>query len=316
MKKVPFYLVTGFLGSGKTTFLKNFIENFSSEHRIGIIQNEFAPGSVDGAELKGTGKPFDILEVNNGSVFCVCLLGSFVKSLSSFVEEYQPELVILEASGLSDPISISQMLQGSELYDKLYLAHIWCLLDASNFEKMARNLPRIQHQVRVADTVVINKTDVESSNRDEISIWIKYLNPFASIVSTTFSRVNMAIGMESNGSEGEKAEAVAMRKDAGFFTLAGSGAPDLGTFVIKSTKTISADGLEAFLEEFAPASIRIKGFVNMDNGEVLAIQSCYGETECTAVRNYSGPTEVIGIGEGFDQNNIEQGFRRYQDQTY
>ena len=109
MSRIPFILVTGFLGSGKTTFLKRLLARYSGDGKIGIIQNEFAPGSVDGTELKQSGMPFEILEVNNGSVFCVCLLGSFIKSLRTFVEEYQPEALILEASGLSDPISIGEI---------------------------------------------------------------------------------------------------------------------------------------------------------------------------------------------------------------
>lgn len=49
MNKIPFYIVTGFLGGGKTTFLKHFLHTFSGTYRIGVIQNEFAPGQVDGA---------------------------------------------------------------------------------------------------------------------------------------------------------------------------------------------------------------------------------------------------------------------------
>ena len=103
MGKTPFFLITGFLGSGKTTFLKMITTQFGNKLRIGIVQNEFAPGAVDGTELKNSGSSFEILEVNNGSVFCVCLLGSFIKSLSEFVETHQPDMLFLEASGLSDP---------------------------------------------------------------------------------------------------------------------------------------------------------------------------------------------------------------------
>ena len=124
MSRIPFILLTGFLGSGKTTFLKRLLARYSSDGKIGIIQNEFAPGSVDGTELMQSGMPFEILEVNNGSVLCVCLLGSFVKSLRIFVEECRPDALILEASGLSDPISIGEMLQAPDLSGRLFLSHI------------------------------------------------------------------------------------------------------------------------------------------------------------------------------------------------
>ncbi|MCD6354608.1 MAG: hypothetical protein J7L95_03575 [Prolixibacteraceae bacterium] len=52
MNKIPFHIISGFLGSGKTTFLKRIIEQYSSQTKIGIIQNEFAPANIDGVELK------------------------------------------------------------------------------------------------------------------------------------------------------------------------------------------------------------------------------------------------------------------------
>ena len=72
--KIPLILITGFLGSGKTSLLKQILRETGSEKRIAIVQNEFAPGRVDSNELQSTGFPFDLLEVNNGSVFCACLL--------------------------------------------------------------------------------------------------------------------------------------------------------------------------------------------------------------------------------------------------
>ena len=97
MKKIPFYLVTGFLGSGKTTLIKQFIGSYADLKKIAIIQNEFAEVNIDSRDLRETRKSFELLEMNNGSVFCVCLLGSFVYSLASFIEEHHPDLIILEA---------------------------------------------------------------------------------------------------------------------------------------------------------------------------------------------------------------------------
>src|SRR5664280_2735232 len=99
MSAIPLQLVTGFLGSGKTTFLKNYLNEFSGSRRIGIIQNEFSELNVDRIQLEQNNPGFEILEVNNGSVFCVCLLGSFVDSLSEFIDQVHPDELIMEASG-------------------------------------------------------------------------------------------------------------------------------------------------------------------------------------------------------------------------
>jgi G3E family GTPase len=309
MFRVPFILVTGFLGSGKTTFLKRFLDQYSGSQKIAVVQNEFAPGSIDGPDLKSTGKNFELLEVNKGSVFCVCLLGSFVKSLAGFVKEHKPDVVILEASGLSDPISIGEMLQGPDLSELLYLSRIWSIIDASNFAKLAKNLPRIQHQVRVADRVVINKTDLESSKLEEIKKWVRYLNPFASIVPASYCEINMDF---DDDEEEEEANPVALKRKDPVFFLPGSGRPDLAAFVIKSTRPISRDKLEAFLDEVSQKAIRVKGFALLDSGRMLAIQSCFGKTTLEYLEDYSGPTEIMGVGPDLDRGNFGDRFEYYQ----
>ena len=87
MPKIPFHIVSGFLGSGKTTFLKQIIDNYSDKYKLGIIQNEFASANIDGIELEASGKSFKLLRINKGSVFCVCLLGDFARSLEKFIDE-------------------------------------------------------------------------------------------------------------------------------------------------------------------------------------------------------------------------------------
>ncbi len=61
MSKIPFHIISGFLGSGKTTFLKRIIDQYSSTQKIGIIQNEFAPANIDSIELKKDGHDFHLL---------------------------------------------------------------------------------------------------------------------------------------------------------------------------------------------------------------------------------------------------------------
>ena len=306
-KKIPFFLVTGFLGSGKTTFLNKLIQRFSTSYRLGIIQNEFAPGNVDGVELRRSGKTFDLLEVNKGSVFCVCLLSSFTHSLSDFIEEYKPDLIFLEASGLSDPISIGEMLQSNELRDKLYLSYIWNLIDAGSFFKIGKTLPRIKHQVRVADTVVINKTDLEPYNIEEITDWIKNLNPYCKIQKTTFCHIDMDDDLLQYVDE-----PIAIKRRDEHYSLKRSQSPNIGSYVIKTTKPIGYEQLKRFLKDTAPGSYRIKGFVKLDSNETVAIQSCFGDIKMEFIKNYTNPTELIGMGPNIDLSSFGRKFIEYQ----
>jgi G3E family GTPase len=306
MRAVPFYLVTGFLGSGKTTFVQNFIDQFSTTHRMGIIQNEFSPENVDGALLEQSAASFEMLEVNNGSVFCVCQLSSFVQSLADFIRETHPEIILMETSGLSDPISIGEILMSPELKEKIFLAHIWSIVDAYHFEKLAKNLPRLQHQIMVADKVLINKTDKLDRTDDSIELWIKGLNPFASIESTSYCKTEL-----QDPSHFFLAP-VAVRREQQFSAIEKSGRPKMGSFVIKTTREISRAGLEAFLQEIASQTLRIKGLVRMEKGRMVTVQSSFGETGIEDLPDYSGQTELVGLGPEMDTQTIQSRFKWYQ----
>ncbi|HCY40959.1 MAG TPA: hypothetical protein DHV48_06325 [Prolixibacteraceae bacterium] len=283
MAAIPMQLVTGFLGSGKTTFLKNYLEEFSGSRRIGIIQNEFSEVNVDGHELRQENADFQIMEVNNGSIFCVCLLGSFIGSLAAFTDQYQPDELILEASGMSDPLSIGQILQSPILKNRVYLDHVWCLVDAMNFEKISSLQTRVNHQIRIADTIIVNKTDLAENKSDAVVHRIKYLNPFASVIFTSFARIDFT-GRKSVMKffpSGEKAE---------------NTRPDLQSVVIKSNRKISPEKLDEFLKVIQTGCIRSKGYINLSSGIKVFLQGSFDRFTLQEVETFVAPTEFIVIG--------------------
>jgi G3E family GTPase len=304
MSAVPFFLVTGFLGSGKTTLLKRFLNSFADDKKIAVIQNEFAPANIDGKELKETGKPFHILEINKGSVFCVCLLSDFTKSLNELLKTIKPDAVILEATGLADPIAVGELLQANELKDKIYLSHAWCIVDVVNFPKVIKSVQRVSHQIRVADTVILNKMDKFSGDVNELENHIKSLNPFAKISQTSFCDINL------NESFAEfTADPVVQKRANELSQFEPSVRPNLGSAVIRSNKKISHQNLELFLKEYEQKAFRLKGFVNLEDGKTVALQSSFGETQILEQTNYVGPTEIIAIGPGIVAGNFSKTFR-------
>lgn len=297
VKKIPFYLVTGFLGSGKTTLIKQFIECFADSKKIAVIQNEYADVNIDSRELKGTGKSFELLEMNNGSVFCVCLLGTFVHSLADFVHEHQPDLIILEASGLSDPISISQVISASALRNLIWLAHTYTVVDALNFQKTIERVARNLHQIRVADTIVLNKCDLAITMLPEIRIKLLNINPFAKIVETSFGRIEFIPGSAFRFP-------VAV---IGIDQPENSGRPNVGSAVIKINKPILTEELEQFIQKYSLVTYRIKGYVSTTKGPV-AIQTCFGQIEIKRIPDNSYYTEMVMIGLDVDQKILQQEF--------
>jgi len=286
---IPFYLITGFLGSGKTTLLKHILDRYSTEKRIAVIQNEFAPAGIDGTELKLDGNGFKLVEVNNGSVFCVCMLSHFIQVLDKVIQDYDPELILLEASGLSDPINILELIQTSKLDSLLTLARIITIIDAPNFLKSLGILSRTRHQVMIADSILVNKTDLMHGNPDNIRSIIKELNPFAGLEYTTMCQVDLGqlIGMEA-------------KHDAAIQSgkKVSQGRPDIKACVWKSNTRFSTGELKTYIERLGSITIRLKGFVNLTDGSTVLLQVVFGESTFHRVEGYSGPTEIVGFGVG------------------
>lgn len=300
---ILFNLITGFLGSGKTTLLSNLLSELSTTKRIAVIQNEFAPSGVDGKELKHKVPNFKLIEINNGSVFCVCQLNNFVQTLQKLIDSYQPEVIFLEASGLADPISIVELLQMPEINTKVALDRIISLVDIPNFFKGLSTLSRVKHQLMIADKIILNKTDLHQGDLSEITQTIKQLNPFAELIPTSFGKVNwneLAL-LPANKN---KAAAQYIGKESG-------GRPNITACVLRTSDKISEANLRNFSKEWQPKSPRFKGFLNLEDGRTASIQSVYDSMEITEVPNYMGPSELIVFGNGITVSELRQSFKKF-----
>lgn len=297
MQKIPFHIISGFLGSGKTTFLNKIIDDYSEKYKLGIIQNEFAPANIDGAILKKSEKNFDLLEINNGSVFCVCLLGDFVRSLEKFIDQYQPDILIIEASGLSDTTSISEVLSSGSLGEKLFLASNWCVVDAPNYSKTGLMKQRVNQQIRMADEVIINKIDLAAEKTGELEKEIQQINPFANIRQATFC----AIDFDPLKTAGNKF----------YFNLPKPmSRPEINSMVLKTGRRPNKESLKNFLEEWAPKAYRIKGFVNTNDKKTLAVQCSFDLVEIEETNTWAGPTELIALTDKFTLREWNSAFRK------
>ncbi len=298
---IPLHLVNGFLGSGKTTFLLHYLDTFSRGRKIGVIQNEFSPADIDGSVIRQHGGAYQLLEVNNGSVFCVCLLGSFIGSLSSFIDDYAPDEIIMESSGMSDPVSIGQLFQSEKLREKVFLGHSWTIVDALNFQRVKAIRLRLEHQIRIADTVVVNKCDLACNLVEPVLEAVKKINPFAIVEQTSFGH----IGFEGN------------RNPFRFFPSwesTESCRPDLQSVVIKTNRIIGRQELTEFIELVKPDFIRCKGFANTGKNQKVIIQGVYDDYSVKPVDWFAGSTEIVGIGRFSKQKNFTEIFESLCDQ--
>ncbi len=180
---IDFYLITGFLGAGKTTFLKNFVRLFADK-KMYLIINEFGSQGVDGELVRELGMA--MAEINNGSIFCACRLDKFEAELHNAVNE-KPDVIITEASGLADPTNVRKVLRD---FNTINYKGAVCIADAARLVKVFSTAEVSRRQLAVSSLVLLNKTDLATEDQQENTReLIKQANPAAKIMPTTFGNI-------------------------------------------------------------------------------------------------------------------------------
>ncbi|MCL1887470.1 MAG: GTP-binding protein [Kiritimatiellaeota bacterium] len=155
---IPLALVAGFLGSGKTTFLRH-VSKRNNGRRLAFLVNDFAAVDVDAqllSDLDG-----EIVSIPGGSVFCRCLTTTFTHALKKILRLEPPvEGVIIEASGMADPRCLADLLRETRLDREFEITAVVALADPGTLPKLLKTLPAVRAQIECADAVLLNKTDL------------------------------------------------------------------------------------------------------------------------------------------------------------
>lgn len=170
-KLVNIVLVTGFLGSGKTTFLNYVISNFKN-HGISLILNEFGDVKIESNFITEEGVG-EIAELSNGCMCCVAK--SDIPRVVNYIIEKSPntEYIFIEASGLSDPDPIKDILIGGVGNNVKYLLNI-CIVDAKNFFELKDKHPLVMSQAGEADIIILSKTAlIEKRTVDKVKHFLE-----------------------------------------------------------------------------------------------------------------------------------------------
>lgn len=296
----PICIITGFLGSGKTTLIRHLLLNRQGA-RIAVIQNEFAAIGIDGEELRSIGGDFHITEINNGSVFCVCRMSDFTRSIATILSEYKPDLICLEASEMSDPLNLMEVLQKDDISSLVELQNTICVVDASNIERSIKIMQRTVHQIRIADTVILNKIDTEGVDVEKIKQIVLAENPFAEIIATVNCDVNIdkIFGTRAASREIDTSH-LTDKQDIEAIKIAS----------LRTSECISESGLNRFLDTIEPDTIRIKGYVNLVGGRTVALQSSFGQRKVTDKQQHNAPTEIVVFGNRYNASELRQVFKQ------
>jgi G3E family GTPase len=189
--KIPVLIVTGFLGSGKTTFINHLLK-WNRSVKIALIENEFGDVSID-SKLLTDYKPERILELTNGCI-CCSIFNEFSLALQELVKSHDHlEQLIIETTGVADPGPVIEPFYHDQDLVRLFeLKGTVCLVDSVNFQEQIDGFEQ-KKQLILSDLVVINKTDLVAVEQlVEIREKVESLNRTAGIVETNFARVDDA----------------------------------------------------------------------------------------------------------------------------
>ncbi len=195
-KRPALVVVSGFLGAGKTTFLNNCIEYHRSRERfVAVIQNEVGATGVDEHLL---GDSASVVALDEGCVCCT-LAGSLASGIRSLTERFTPEVILLETTGLANPLNLLAELDA--LRDMARLDCLITVVDAAYAVEALRSSEIARDQIRGADILVCNKCDtVDPVALAALEETLAVLNPRAVRHRTEFGRIHPSLFMDMEGS--------------------------------------------------------------------------------------------------------------------
>lgn len=188
-KLVPVTIITGFLGSGKTTLLNHILNN-QQGIKTAVLVNEFGEIGIDNDLIVATGE--DLVELNNGCICCTInedLVNAVHKVLA---RSEQIDYLVVETTGLADPLPVALTFLGTELRDVTRLDSIITLVDAANFSLDLFNSEAAQSQITYGDIILLNKTDlVDEAEVDLLEVRLRDMKEGARIIRTSKSVVSL-----------------------------------------------------------------------------------------------------------------------------
>ena len=188
---LPVTIITGFLGSGKTTLLNHILTN-QQGLKTAVLVNEFGEIGIDNELIVTTGD--DMVELNNGCVCCT-INNDLVEAVYKVLErEDKVDYLVVETTGLADPLPVALTFLGTELRDMTRLDSIVTVVDCENFSLDLFKSEAAHSQIAYGDIILLNKVDlVDEADVDALEIRIRDIKAGARILRTTKSQVPLPL---------------------------------------------------------------------------------------------------------------------------
>ena len=196
---MPVTIITGFLGSGKTTLINKILHN-KQKLKVAVLVNEFGDINIDTQLLMDVNE--NMLELSNGCICCTINEGLIDAVYQVLESDKKVDYLIIETTGVADPLPIILTFLSTELKDLTYLDSVLTLVDSENFTPDHFDSEAALKQIAYGDIILLNKTDLVSEDRvDYLESYIKTVNKGARILRTEYSKIPSYLILDVNTSK-------------------------------------------------------------------------------------------------------------------
>lgn len=298
--KPKLIVITGFLGSGKTNLLQNFIEyETEKNHFVGIIQNEIGKTGLDGRLID---YDYSLVELDEGCV-CCSLAGQLRAGVGMLMEKISPDTILLETTGVANPFNLLSEL--NELEDIVEFETIITVVDGTTAMDLYEKYHVFKDQIRSADVILLNKTDL--MNPDEIMRVKNFLgenNRCAKILETIRCDVSPTMLQTSSTSSTAQIAALISEENGHHHNHIKDG---ISSIKVEVKKTLSKKDFINYLEKLPQNILRLKGIVQFKKEKNQSIvQYVNGRYEIIEQEHgQKNETFLVYIGKDIKRSRIE-----------
>ncbi|USG65902.1 GTP-binding protein [Brevibacillus ruminantium] len=332
--KAGVYILTGYLGSGKTTLLQKLLAYLRQrDGQVVVLMNEMGEEDIDGEQLQGFG--FPVKKLLDGCI-CCSIQGELTEGLKEILSSFTPDHILIETTGVADPVEVVDALTHPELYDNLDLKGIVSVVDASRFRDLNSRfqskgslVKTIRNQVKYADLLLLNKSDLVTPDvLEKVKAKVLELNPHAPIHVTIQGEMDLdqllQVKRIAEKAAAERAEdrtgGPIVQKSIGKLSVLGKVKQSLGlasaepslynsieTFSYHFTGPVDAEKFEDFLHDLPKNVYRAKGYVLFKGrDELISFQHTENQVHLFPFENFGPKMVAVFIGEGLEKEKIIQ----------
>lgn len=296
MKNTEVYILAGFLGTGKTTLLKQILQLEQQQKRkVAVLMNELGEISID-SDAVGEGVPLKELL---GGCICCTIQDKLEGQLQGLLLEHRPDAIYIETTGAAHPVEVLDAVLSPLFAGSIEMKGIITTVDGTLWSVRSQFQPQIQQllveQVRHADLVLINKSDLLTDyEQGKVAMEIQSINPASRCILTTYSKISL-----------RELKNTAFMPKSGHESAHVKSSLRLGTFVHRFRKPVKRDQFDDFLRGLPDQIYRIKGYIQFTDSQYPDLfQYSYGMP--LFMKEFMNmPLNLVFIGQGIEWGEIK-----------